>query len=305
MVIQPGIVADRENRPEPTPVFAETLRAAIEARGLTLGRITAHLLARGVRVSVATLSYWQSGRSHPERRSSQVVVKHLEEILWVAPGTLTRLLDQPKRRLTGVPHRLPVGALWPRPDQIEEAISHVDMGWDDRLSRISHHDRFIVGPDRDERSTISRQVLRANADGPDRWVVIMHLDEHDRPLPLVRPLRHCELGRVVRKPEAGLLVAELLFETPLKRGETVITEHELVNQPPYPAATNYERKFRMPVREYVLEVCFAEIPAECEQYTVTETGEERVRRVQVGTDGTVHGVALDFGPGCYGFRWRW
>ncbi|SDJ16899.1 hypothetical protein SAMN05192558_110284 [Actinokineospora alba] len=300
MVSQLNPVAERSSP------FADCLRAAIDARDLTLGRIAAHLLARGVRVSVATLSYWQSGRSHPERRASQLAVKHLEEILRVAPRTLTELLDQPRRRGRSLIH-LPIGALWPHPDQIEDATSQVDTEWDDRLTRISHHDRLIVGPDRDERSTVSRQVLRASADGPDRWVVIVHLDAHDGPLPLVRPLRHCHLGRVVHKPEAGLIVAELLFDTPLRRGETIITEHELVTRAPYPPAGNYERKFRMPVREYVVEVCFdaAAVPAHCEQYTVTETGEEVVRQVQVGDRGTVHGVALDFGPGCYGFRWQW
>ena len=89
----------------------------------------------------------------------------------------------------------------------------------------------------------------------------MHLDEHDRPLPEIRPLRHCRLGRTVRRPADGLLVAELLFDRPLRKGETVITEHELVNSAPYPPATNYERKFRLPVREFVLEVCFD--PAGC------------------------------------------
>ena len=48
----------------------------------------------------------------------------------------------------------------------------------------------------------------------------------------------------------------MLFDRPLRKGETVITEHELVNSAPYPPATNYERKFRLPVREFVLEICF-------------------------------------------------
>jgi hypothetical protein len=50
------------------PEFAEVLREAIRARGLGLERIRERLLAHGVSVSMATLSYWQSGRSRPERR---------------------------------------------------------------------------------------------------------------------------------------------------------------------------------------------------------------------------------------------
>ena len=51
--------------------FADVLRAAIQARGLGLERIRERLLAHGVSVSMATLSYWQSGRSQPERRPHQ------------------------------------------------------------------------------------------------------------------------------------------------------------------------------------------------------------------------------------------
>jgi hypothetical protein len=194
-----------------------------------------------------------------------------------------------------------VAAFWPEPDPVEDAVSEVDIRWDERLTRISQHDRVFVSAEGGERSYHSRQVLRAEADGPDRWVVIMHLDEHDRPLPAIRPLRHCRLGRVVPRPADGLLVAELLFDRPLRHGETVITEHELVNAAPYPPADNYERKFRLPVREYVLEISFDTPPAWCEQYSQLDDAAERVRPVDPNPE--VHGVALNFGPGRYGFRW--
>ncbi|WP_238174637.1 helix-turn-helix domain-containing protein [Kribbella kalugense] len=288
--------------------FADVLRAAIQARGLGLERIRERLLAQGVSVSLATLSYWQSGRSRPERRDSLAAVELLEAVLEVPNGTLSASLGPPRRRgrwLSTVPDRPELAAYWPRPDAVEEAVSGVDIRWDERLTRISQHDRVFIGPDRGERAYHSRQVLRAEADGPDRWVVIMHLDEHDRPLPEIRPLRHCRLGRTVRRPADGLLVAELLFDRPLRKGETVITEHELVNVPPYPPATNYERKFRLPVREFVLELCFepGQVPASCVGFSQLDDEDELVRPVDVEAE--VHGVVLNFGPGRYGFRWTW
>ena len=42
----------------------------------------------GVRVSLATLSYWQSGRSRPERRESLIALQHLEDVLRVPRGSL-------------------------------------------------------------------------------------------------------------------------------------------------------------------------------------------------------------------------
>ncbi|MGC4942581.1 XRE family transcriptional regulator [Kribbella sp. DT2] len=284
--------------------FAAVLRAAIQARGLGLERIRDRLRAQGVTVSLATLSYWQSGRSRPERRDSLVAVALLEVVLEVPEGTLLSSLGPPRRRgrwLSTVPSSAEVAAFWAEPDPVEDAVSEVDIHWDERLTRISQHDRVYVGADGGELSYHSRQVLRAEADGPDRWVVIMHLDEHDRPLPAIRPLRHCHLGRVVSRPGDGLLVAELLFDRPLRKGETVITEHELVNSPPYPPADNYERKFRLPVREYVLEISFETPPTWCEQYSQLDDSAEQSRPVDPAP--AVHGVALNFGPGLYGFRW--
>lgn len=69
--------------------FATVLRAAIDASGLGLARINDHLRRRGVSVSIATLSYWQNGHSVPGRRSTLCALVHLEEVLRVAPGTLT------------------------------------------------------------------------------------------------------------------------------------------------------------------------------------------------------------------------
>ena len=293
-----------------TGPFEDALRAAIQARGLGLTRIHDRLRRLGVTVSLATLSYWQSGRSRPERRESLVALAHLERVLEVPAGSLSSLLGppRPRGRWFGKPPVNPgIADWWEDRDAVDEAVHEVDTRWDDRLTRISQHDLERVGPNREELSFVSRQVLRAEEDGADRWVVILHLDEHDRQLPLVRPRKHCRLGRVVSKPEDGLLVTELLFDRPLARGETIITEHELINRAPYPLATNYERKFRLPVREFVLEVCFdpSAVPVRVTQHSRLEGEPERTRELPIDDSSSAHSIALNFGPGCYGFRWDW
>jgi transcriptional regulator with XRE-family HTH domain len=288
--------------------FADALRSAITARGLPLDRLRDRLLRRGHSLTAATLSYWQSGRSKPERRESLAALAHLEDILEVEPGSLARLLGPPRPRgrwTVRLEDRPQMQAFWPEPDPVAEALTGVDTRWDERLTRISQHDEVFVGAHREELAFRSQQVLRAELDGPDRWVVIVHLDEHDRPLPEVRPLRGCRLGRVVQEPGAGLLVAELLFDRPLGRGETIITQHELVNCAPHPEATNYERKFRLPVRQFVLEVNFETPPVECVRYRRTDDGAEESVPVRIDAAGRVHDVALNFGPGCSGFQWKW
>ncbi|MDT8911229.1 transcriptional regulator [Amycolatopsis sp. PS_44_ISF1] len=78
--------------------FAEALRAAIRARGLGLERIRYRLRGRGVSLSLATLSHWQSGRCRPERPESLLALGYLEDILGVPPGALRRLLGPPRSR---------------------------------------------------------------------------------------------------------------------------------------------------------------------------------------------------------------
>jgi hypothetical protein len=278
--------------------FAEALRTAITNRGLALERLREHLSQHGVSVSMATLSYWQTGRSRPERQKSLQAVVHLEHILQLPPGHLSELLGPSQSRgrwLRKAP--APMSAFWPSSAHVEHALHDLDTQWDDQLIRVSQQDFVTIGADRTERTLRSRQVLSASMNGPDRWVVILHSDAYDRPLPLVNALKNCRVGRQVRDGAQGFLVAELLFDRPLRKGESVVIEHELVNQAPCPLATHYERKFRLPTREYVLEVTFEGSPP----VSVTQLADNS--SVQPGR--TLLDVALDVQPGVRGFRWTW
>ncbi|CAL9521181.1 hypothetical protein SUDANB95_03807 [Actinosynnema sp. ALI-1.44] len=292
-----------------TDTFAGALRAAIAARGLGLERIREHLAQHGVKVSLATLSYWQSGRSRPERRSSLKAIGLLEDVLDLPAGHLENLLGPPRPRgrwLKRVPDEpLPISALWARPETVEWAVRQVDTGWDEQLTRLSQHDFVTVAADRAEHVIRSRHVLRAEADGADRWVVIVG-EQPGRPLPVLRPVRHCAVGRVVSCSDVGVVCAELLFDRALRRGQSIVIEHELVSRP-HAAVTHCGRKFRLPVREYVLEVAFdaAVRPVTCQQYRRPEGRAETVLPAEVDASGSLLGVALDLGPGSYGFRWQW
>jgi transcriptional regulator with XRE-family HTH domain len=98
-----------------TGPFAAALRAAIRARGLGLDRIRYRLRSRGVSISLATLSHWQSGRCRPERSESLVALAHIEEVLRVPPGSLTHLLGPPRSRARGscAAHRTVDGKVLP------------------------------------------------------------------------------------------------------------------------------------------------------------------------------------------------
>ena len=80
--------------------FARAFREATDQRGLSLERITFHLRRRGHDLSAATLSYWRTGRSVPQRSASIAALGALEEILGVDRGSLAALV--PPRPARGV-----------------------------------------------------------------------------------------------------------------------------------------------------------------------------------------------------------
>ncbi|WP_228770367.1 XRE family transcriptional regulator [Actinokineospora alba] len=285
--------------------FATALREAIRARGISMERIRDRLRERGTPVSVATLSYWQSGRSQPERQSSLVAVGHLEQVLELDAGALISLLGAPRPRGRAATREvIGFGELWPEP--LNNVLTDVDTSWDTRLSRVSLHDRVEIGPDRTERTQSIRQVLRAEEDGVDRWVGIFEVDEPGTPLPVTRAVWNCRIGTVSVDLEAGLSVTELVFPKPLARGETILTEHALDNPPPQPQSVMYERRCRLPVKELLLEIRFdpSALPSKCVHYTVVD-GHERPRVLTLDAEGSVHALANDFGPGRFGIRWEW
>lgn len=291
--------------------FPDALRAAIKASRLSLDRIQHRLSLRGVTISVATLSYWQSGRRRPERPESLEALRHLETVLGVPQAGLSALLGppRPRGRRTRPASMMPIDALWARRERVANLLAKVDTSSDSRLGRISQHDRIEIAADGGQRSCWVRQILRAEQDGPDRWVLVF--DAEGAEVPDLTSLRNCHLGRTAVDREANLLVAELVFERPLARGETLIMEYQLVQpRPPYPSGGDcFARKFRLPVREYVIEVRFdpQAPPLRVQQYSVPagDEGPSRRRNLTLDPSGGVHAVALGFGPGVFGVRWDW
>ncbi|MFF0149516.1 hypothetical protein ATK36_5293 [Amycolatopsis sulphurea] len=291
-------------------VFASALRTAIADSGLSLDRIQARLRARGTAVSVTALSYWQSGKRQPERAGSLAAVQVLEEILDVPAGALLGLLPPPRPR--GASRRDRAGeepltftreVLQPLLDRVgaPDALDQLHQ-----LKLVGLHDRCEIAADGGQREVTSRAVFQAAADGQDRWLLV-YAQGDEAPVPALHPVRNCRTGRVEVDEENGILVAELLFEHPLARGETHLIEYTLANSgPPYPQcrATHY-REFRRSVREYLLEVRFAPeaVPSRCWQYSRASDGTSSRRGLRLDSSHSVHAVALDFGPGIFGIDW--
>ena len=292
--------------------FPDALRAAIKGSGLSLDRIQHRLQLRGVTISVATLSYWQSGRRRPERPESLDALRHLEAVLRVPPNALTALLGPPRPR--GRRRRdsrlLAMDALWGSM-ALANLLTSVDTASDGHLARISQHDRVVVDTTRQIRSVRVSQVLRAEQDGVDRWVLLYDWQTETTDVPQITNLRNCRLGRMVADRNEHLLAAELLFDQELATGETLIMEYEVVNPTSEhtPLVDCYCRRLRLPVRDYVLEVKFDPdaLPERCQQFS-SPAGDVRLarrRNLAISATGEAHTVGLGVGPGLVGIEWDW
>ncbi|WP_354641609.1 XRE family transcriptional regulator [Kitasatospora camelliae] len=296
----------------PPAGFAEVLNAAIEASGLSLDRIRSALAQQGVRVSITTLSYWRRGRSQPERAASLRAVQLLEELLGLRVGSLTSLLGPPRPRGRWVtqtaPDSLRVEQVWPGEQEIAEIFEELDAPPTGDLERLSIHDSYFVDANRRGHLLRMRQVVRATVPDVSRHVVVHKADEGVKVCPEINSVRHARLGRVRRRPESGLLVAELLLDRPLGLGDSTVFEYE-VTVPDSGPTTDYGRFFAVPVREYVLQVHFepSTVPAQCERFD-RAPGEEVDRNRQqlwIGASASAHVLSPDQQPGQVGIRWQW
>lgn len=307
--------------------FAGALRQAVQASGLTLDRIRHRLGRQGLTVSVATLSYWQRGRSRPRSRT---VVVALEEILQVPPGTLTDLLDDPAAAAAAVrgaaalggPAAARAGAgergrtvrdLWSDPDRYACLVGQLDRSGDHRLERLSIHDVYRLDETHGSWTLSVRTVLRAAGDDIDRVVCVHQTGdraradgEPDAGTARLADVRYCRPGRV--RAEGGLMAFELVFDRVLSAGDTAVVEYELgpVAQPP---SDSYDRRFSHPVHDYVAIIQFAgdRLPARCYGFTAETSAAPRQRlgELWIGTSGSANIAVGAVRRGIVGIEWEW
>ncbi|MEV4558094.1 hypothetical protein AB0K51_14035 [Kitasatospora sp. NPDC049285] len=294
-----------------TGPFSALLHLAIEASALTLDELQYRLTAHGARVSVSTLSYWRRGRSRPERPESLRAVHLLEKILDLPEYALTAQLgpQRPRGRwLTHPAGGLDLSAAYGGGPEFDALLNDVETPVHNGLTRLSVHDLYSVGPTREEVGLTTRAVLRAHANRISRFTVTYRQEDPAARAPRLRAVRGCRVGRVRADATAGFLVAELVLDRVLDRGDTAVVEYEASDMA-FGEVDYYYRVFPAPVGEYVLQVQFdpAAVPARCWRYerSVVRAPDQRVREVWVGGTQLAHVVALDVSPSVLGMRWEW
>jgi len=316
------------------PTFADAFAAAVADRGLSLDRLHDRLVQAGAPVSVATLSYWRSGRSEPGRRASMRTLAVLEGVLGVAPGHLVRHVEvRGSAESAGPqaiePHRLsppmpPMGEVTPSGEIAQAIIDRWGNALPGRLTRLSVHDRIAVTDERLEGTQNTRTMLRADIDGVDSFPVVWVQDAFEngeRFLPKlaalegedddeanVVPLRPCRIGRFERVEERNLVVAEILFPEPLRAGQLLLAEYLLLSRYSGVPATLLQRGLQRPLRELVMEAHFHPDNQPTHAFRFVKdrlSGTERLVDEVPIHGGAAQAVFVDLQPSTVGLRWEW
>jgi hypothetical protein len=209
---------------QPTsPSFADVLRSAFEASGLTLGQIQLALAAAGHHVSTATLSYWQSGRSRPRRTSSLEAVVILERVLGLSGGTLLETLDL--ERTARVLGRWPsLRMITMHLDTVAEALTTLGFTNDHFFHTCSTHDLLRIGAVGAESIQHTRLVIRATDDDVRRVPLFYHDTRADAGVPRLSAIQGCTLGTLIDLPDSRAVAGELVLRAPLRSGDCALLD---------------------------------------------------------------------------------
>ncbi|GAA4924210.1 hypothetical protein ACFPM3_31465 [Streptomyces coeruleoprunus] len=302
-----------------TGPFHLALRAALAVRGLPLQRVQHHLAHRGIKVGVTSLCYWQQGARRPQRPESLKAVRALEELLQLPGGSLIRLLGGAGDGQDGTaggqdgaarPAARSYRALVHTSGVVEALIAGLGSPVDGGLHTVGHHERVRIGAERQLVGRDSQHVVRAHRDGVDRYLAIHHGDPGcDPERVVVRAGENCRTGRVRWHRETGVVVAELLFDTRLRAGDTYVFGYGFDDGTAGESA-EYVRGFSFAGGQYVLQVRFHEdaLPVRCRRFAQTSAVAPRGARADLTLSGrhrTVHLVEQGVRPGLLGIDWDW
>nr|WP_042180452.1 helix-turn-helix transcriptional regulator [Kibdelosporangium sp. MJ126-NF4]CEL14396.1 hypothetical protein [Kibdelosporangium sp. MJ126-NF4]CTQ88761.1 hypothetical protein [Kibdelosporangium sp. MJ126-NF4] len=293
--------------------FDLAVKAAVRSSGLSLDRLVHHLSTRGIQVSASSLSNWQTGRSRPERPESVHAVRAIEEILGLAPDALVQLLGprKPRGRWLGhVPGSVPYGTLFDDHARLTRIMADAELVDRQRWSWLNVEDRVTFDSKGLLRGVQVRLTLSALVDGLDSCVVFYRTDDGNHPE--VHPVDGCRLGRARVDEESGYLVAELLFDQRLSRGDVHFLEFEqrFGGDLPRPEpGDHYYKAFRAPCRNYLMRVVFHvdAVPVRLRSFQTSKWGSEptETHALPCQRNRVVHLHAADVRPGIVGVEWEW
>jgi hypothetical protein len=280
--------------------FAEALRAAIAARGVSLVWVRDRLANLGSPVSLTTLSYWRTGHRHPEGAGSLAAVCAIEELLRVPPGHLVAKVP-PSRRTGPLPSpRIPIADEDLR-RAMKESLDAVSAPPLNTLRDLSAH----VVADVDERGRLRRRHIRmlvqATSGSLDRMAWVEVSRSPTLSAPRVISVSGARVTLTHQHPDQRVRSYAFALDRETAAPDTALLEWTTEFDDDYPAETEVGHFVARPARETVIWVRFHpdHLPAWCEELT----DQEEPRPLELGTGHAVHAVRVRFGPGVLTVRW--
>ncbi|PRH76651.1 hypothetical protein C6N75_24470 [Streptomyces solincola] len=286
--------------------------AALRRRDLPLERVRDRLRARGISVGLATLSYWRSGRSQPERPESLRAVDALEPLLGLPAGTLSSLLASRRPRGRAARYDPEVGRRVYADDPYlrealgDERFAHFNEG----LQSTVIHTTVTLNRHRAVCELATTHVVRARRNGVSELTVVVAMDDLELPDGGVAfEVRYGESARVTRLPELGCLTADILFGRTLARNETAVVDYTVRMAGATTPSHSYERRVPAALRAFLLHIRFdpGALPAVCHPYFREHVGAQARRGARLVLDAshTAHLVPARCAPGVHGVHWEW
>ncbi|KOX19222.1 MULTISPECIES: hypothetical protein [unclassified Streptomyces] len=293
---------------DPDAMFATAFKEALQRRGLPLDRIRDHLQSHGITLSLATLSYWQSGRSQPERPQSLRAVDILEPFLGLPGGALRSLV---RRRPRGwVPQHDPAAlrGFYGENSHVEQVLGDAFPHFNADLRRLVVHEAVSVNEHRlvDEiRVTTAVRAVRDSA----RHLTVIHTLDTAKAGKVDFAVPHGPPPSTRFLPELNCVVAEVPLGRRLAQNETAVVEYTLRSASAPGVSHRHERRLTTPLQAYLLHVRFhpLAVPSKCWHYYRRRIGTAPQTRRPAPLDGshTAHLLPTRCAPGVYGMEWQW
>ncbi|MEV5514403.1 hypothetical protein AB0L50_15990 [Streptomyces flaveolus] len=293
---------------DPYLMFATAFNEALRQRGLPLDHVRDHLQSHGISLSLATLSYWRSGRSQPERLQSLRAVDIMEPLLGLPSGALRSLLRHRPRGWAPPHDPAAVRGVYGENSDVEKVLGDAFPYLNADLRRLVVHEAVNVNEHRlvDEiRVTVA---VRATQDDARHLTVIHTLDSWTADT-VDFTVPHGPAPSIRFRPELNCVIADIPLGRRLARNETAVVEYTLRSASTAGISDQYERRTATPLQMYLLHIQFhpLAVPSRCWHYYRRQLGIKPLNRQFAPLDDshTTHLLPTKCPPGAYGIEWQW
>ncbi|WP_406247762.1 hypothetical protein ACI7YT_18740 [Microbacterium sp. M] len=283
--------------------FAEALRDAVLARGVTLAWLNKRLRENGNAVSMATLSYWRSGARRPEGAQSLAAITDIEELLRLDTGALSSLVG-PSQRVGPVgPPAFPLheGVL---EDAVTEVFRALGAPQFDLARDVSTHSVTDVDVDGNVISRTTRTLLQSMS-GLLTHVPYVDITPGIRtPAPLFRAVGGGRITARHSHPSGEVHGFSLELDQPVDSAQMTMIEWALDVPPGYPPVRETGHGVARQARDVVLWTRFHPdaLPDWIDEVEETPDG-ITTTPVTIAGGSSVLQVRRRFGPGMLVLRW--